>query len=415
MPRVCRQAAKAETEASPAEPPPALVSKRGRPRSVDTSSHYCPNPGCRYYGWLGLGNIRANGHPSGGRWRQLECSSCHQTFLETINTIFYGKRVAVETIWQVLKALAEGLDIRATARVFELDPNTVESWLGQAAQHLTAVSHYLIHDLKLSQVQVDELWALLGQSEAELGDQRRRRSQGWVWVGIDPVSKLMLAYVVGDRSLAYAQLLIHAIAALLAPGCVPLFLSDQWSAYEAALLTHFGQWFQPSRRFSQGRPPQPRWQPRPELHYVQLVKQRVKGRVVRVTYRVVYGSLERVQALLKASGVAQVINTAFIERLNLSIRQHVAALGRKVISFAKTETGLRHQLSLWQAYYNFCLPHLALRLPLPEPQPTKGKGSPKKWQPRTPATAAGVTDHLWRLEELLLIRVPPGPQLVRVN
>jgi len=222
---------KRETVTSPGEPPPALVCKRGRPRSVDTSSHYCPNQSCRYYGWLGLGNIRANGHPNGGRWHQLACTGCHRTFLETINTIFYGKQVPAETIWQALKALAEGLDLRATARVFDLDPNTVESWLTQAAQHLTAVSHDLIHDLHLSQVQVDELWTLLGQ--AELTHQRQGRSQCWVWVGIDPVSKLRLAWVVGDRSLACAQRLVHAIWLLLAPDCVPLFLSDQWSAYEA--------------------------------------------------------------------------------------------------------------------------------------------------------------------------------------
>ena len=409
-PAWCPECVAKETAAKPAEPPPLIVSKRGRPRQIDTSSHYCPNQACRYYGWVGLGNIRANGHPNGGRWRQLECSICHQTFLETLNTIFYGKRVKAETIWQVLKTLAEGLDIRATARVFELDPNTVESWLGQAAQHLTAVSHYLIHDLQLSQVQVDELWALLGQSEAELGAQRNRRGKGWVWVGIDPVSKLMLAYLVGDRSLACAQRLIHAISLLLAPGCIPLFLSDQWAAYEAALLTHFGQWVQLPRRFSQGRPPLPRWQARPDLQYAQLVKQRVRGRVVRVTYRVIYGSLDSIQARLTSKGVGQVINTAFIERLNLSIRQHVAALARKVISFAKTETGLSNQLALFQAYYNFCLPHLALRLPLPEPQPTKGNGSAKKWQPRSPAMAAGLTDHLWRLEALLLLPVPPWPQ-----
>jgi len=141
-----------------------------------------------------------------------------------------------------------------------------------------------------------------------------------------------------------------------------------------------------------------------------VVKERVKGRVVRVHSRVVYGCRETVEAILKHSGVGKVINTAFIERLNLSIRQGVAALGRKVARLAKTDAGLRDLLSLWQAYYNFCLPHVALRLRLPAPQPTKGSGSPKIWQPRTPAMAAGVTDHIWRMEELLLLRVPPWRQ-----
>lgn len=405
--------AEREVQEQRPEPPPRIEQKRGRPREVDTSSHHCPCRECRYYGWPGLGNIRANGHPGGRRWRQLECIVCGKCFMETSNTIFFGKQVAAETIWQALKALAEGLSIRATARVFEVDPNTIETWLGQAAEHMEAISHYLIHDLHLTQVQVDELWALLGRHDGEDQNQsaKRKRAVRWVWAGIDPTSKLLLACVVGGRSVETAQLLIHLIAALLASDCIPLFMSDQWAPYATALLTHFGHWVPIPRRHSRGRAPKPRWQPLPALQYAQVVKRRVKGRVVAVSHRVVYGSLETIQAILKHSGVGKVINTAFIERVNLSIRQGVAALGRKVSSLAKTEDGLRNQLSLWRAYYNFCLPHSSLRLPLPEPQPTKGLGSPKRWQQRTPAMAASLTDHIWRLEELLLFRVPPWPPI----
>ena len=105
---------------------------------------------------------------------------------------------------------------------------------------------------------------------------------------------------------------------------------------------------------------------------------------------------------------------AFIERLNLNIRHHVAALGRKVMSLAKTQAGLEAQLNLCQVYRNFCLPHSSLRLPLPKPQPTRGGGSPKKWQQRTPAMAAGVADHIWRMEEVLLLRPPPWPQTMEM-
>jgi IS1 family transposase len=398
----------------PSKPPPYIEQKNGRPREVDTSNHYCPKEGCRYYGWIGYGNIRSNGHPSGGRWRQLECIVCRTYFMETTGTIFYGKQASAETIWQVIKALAEGLGIRATGRVFELDPNTVEDWLRQAAGHMEMVSRYLIHDLHLSQVQVDELWALLGERDTDEQSQQKKRAKRWVWTGIDAVSKLWLDTVIGDRSQACAQTLIHAIARLLAPGCLPLFISDQWSAYGTALLTHFGHFVPTPRRHRLGRPPKPRWQPLPGLLYAQVVKQRVKGRVVDVTYQAVYGSLDTIEAVIECSGVSQVINTAFIERLNLSIRQHVAALARKVLNLARTETGLRDLLSLCRAYYNFCLPHASLRLPLPEPQPTKGNGSPKKWQQRSPAMAADLTDHIWRMEELLLFRPPPWPQDVPV-
>ncbi len=119
-----------------------------------------------------------------------------------------------------------------------------------------------------------------------------------------------------------------------------------------------------------------------------------------------------VEHILSYTGVG--INTAFIERLNLTIRQHVAALGRKVISLAKTVVGLEAQLNLYQTYHNFCLPNSSLRLPLPEPQSTRGNGSPRKWQQRTPAMAAGVTSHIWRMEELLMFRAPPWRQAVNV-
>lgn len=408
------QEAKESEVAIVGEPPPLIKQTRGRPRVVDTSSHFCPEKNCRYYGWLGRGNIRANGHPNRGRWRQLHCVACGKCFMETANTIFYGKKAAAKIIWQALKALAEGLDIRATARVFDLDPNTVERWLVQAAEHMEVVSTYLIHDLELTQVQVDELWALLGRQDNNETGEEKQRGKRWVWAGIDPVSKLMLGHVVGDRSQACAQLLIHTIATLLKPGCVPLFISDGWSAYGTALLTHFGHWVQMPRRHKRGASPKPRWQPLPQLQYAQVVKKRVKGRVVSVSHRVIYGSLDAITTVLTNS-VGQVINTAFIERFNLSLRQHVPALGRKVMSLAKGERGLSRQLTLVQAYYNFCLPHFALRLPLPQPVPTKGNGSLKVWQPRTPAMAASITNHVCRLEELLLFRPPPWQQPVAVT
>lgn len=400
--------AEKKTSCEHRKPPPRIEQQGGRPREVDTHNHYCPNRDCRYFGWVDRGNLRSNGHPNGGRWRQLECVVCQRYFMETTGTIFFGKQTGPETIWRALKALAEGLGIRATARVFEVDPSTVESWLREAAKHMEAVSGYLLYDLHLTQVQIDELWALLGKRDLD-ENQQKCKAKRWVWwVGTDPVSKLWLASVVGDRSQECAQLLIHAILQLLAPGCVPVFLSDQWSAYASALLTHFGHWVPAPRRHRLGRPPKPRWQPLPDLHYAQVVKKREKGRVISVSQRIIYGSLEFVETVLKDHGVGQVINTAFIERLNLTIRQHVAALARKVIQLAKTEVGLDNQLALSQGYYNFCLPHATLRLPLPEPLPTKGNGSPKKWQQRTPAMAANLTNRLWKLEELLLLRVPPG-------
>ena len=108
------------------------------------------------------------------------------------------------------------------------------------------------------------------------------------------------------------------------------------------------------------------------------------------------------------------ISPAFRERLNLTLRQHVAAVGRRVTTLCKGEDGVRHQLVLFQAYHNFCLPHASLRVPRAAPLPTKGCGSATQWQPRTPAMAAGLTDHVWTLREVWLFRVPPWPQLAGV-
>jgi len=104
------------------------------------------------------------------------------------------------------------------------------------------------------------------------------------------------------------------------------------------------------------------------------------------------------------------IQTAFVERLNLSLRQRVAAMGRRSATPCKSKDGLCQQLVLFQAYHNFVLPHASLRQALAESVPTKGHGSAKVWRPCTPAMAAGLTDHVWSLREVLLYRVPPWPQ-----
>jgi hypothetical protein len=123
---------------------------------------------------------------------------------------------------------------------------------------------------------------------------------------------------------------------------------------------------------------------------------------------VVFGTLAGIQQVLAAHGWR--INTAFIERANLAIRQHVAAVGRRVLTLCKHEAALRQQLAVYHVYHNFCLPHASLRMPLPQPEPTKGTGSAKRWRLCTPAMAAGLTDHVWTLREVLVFRVPPWPQ-----
>src|SRR6266516_3055731 len=173
-------------------------------------------------------------------------------------------------------------------------------------------------------------------------------------------------------------------------------------------LAHFGHWMYPERRQEKGPRPKPRWMPLPELPYAQVVKSYRRRRIVGVTHRVVFGTQLAIEQVLARYGWT--INTAFIERLNLDIRQCVSAVGRQVNTLCQGETGLRDQLALFQVYHNFVLPHASLRQPLLVPEATNGSGSAKVWRSRTPAMAAGLTDHVWSLQEVLLFRVPPWPQ-----
>ena len=100
----CALCAQETGETAPAPPvrPDPMPSTHRRPRPVDTSMHFCPHSDCDDRGWLGLNNLRANGHPSGGSWRQFQCTACDGYFPEHHGTIFHGKQAAVELIVRVL-------------------------------------------------------------------------------------------------------------------------------------------------------------------------------------------------------------------------------------------------------------------------------------------------------------------------
>ena len=396
---------------TPSAPPPRMRFTRGRHRHVDTTGHCCPHAACAYHGRVGFGNIRANGHPNGRRWRQLVCLGCHGYCLETLGPPLHGKQVEPDKLVWAIAALAEGLGIRAVARVFESDPHTVLGWLVEAADHLEAYSRYFLRDVDVEQVQMDELFALLSAvKDGEVSEteaiKRLSRSPHWVWIAMDPVCKLILAVDVGERVLAMAQRLVHQVTQVLAPDCTPLFLTDGLRDYLTALVTHYGQWSQPERCHDKGPQPKPRWMPLPGLLYAQVVKSYRRRRIVGVQHRIIFGTAQTIASILAKRGWT--IHTSFVERLNLDLRQHVAAIGRRVNTLCKHEAGLRQQLVLFQVYHNVVLPHASLRVPLPAALP--GAGTVKHWQSRTPAMAAALTDHVWSLREVLLFRVPPWPQ-----
>jgi hypothetical protein len=318
-------------------PPDPRSSTNRRPRQIATSMHVCPHAGCDYRGWLGLGHLRAHGHPRGGLWRQFHGTSGKGYFLETHGTIFHGKQVAVERIGRVLACLAAGWGIRATARVFEVAPHTVWHWLAEAAEPLRAFSAYFLCDLHLEQLQLDELYAVL---------KRRERSPSWVWPVLDPTSKLLGVVDGGCRPLAMAPRVVQLVTRGLAPGCVPLLLTDGLKDYGTALLPQVGHGMHPERRQDKGPMPKPRWMPLPELLYAPVVHSYRRRRLVGGTHRVVFGTRLAIEQVLARWGWT--INTALIARLNLDLRQGVAAIGRRVTTLCQGEAGLREQLTLFQ-------------------------------------------------------------------
>jgi hypothetical protein len=225
-------------------------------------------------------------------------------------------------------------------------------------------------------------------------------------MSFDPVHKVIPAFVVGEINPENADRLIAQTQAVN-DGSLHVFFSDQRPQYREAILKAFGQWMPPERQGQRGRRPQPRWVPPPDLLYAQVVKHRRKGRVVKVTTEVVFGTPEALGAYRKRSPASRRVNTAFVERQNNTMRQRNRRFTRKTLGFSKKRYWMERQLHLCVGDYHFCLPHSGLREEIDPPLPTKGNGSPKKWREVTPRMAAGVTDHVWTLQELLMYRVPP--------
>ena len=189
-------------------------------------------------------------------------------------------------------------------------------WLVEAAEQLKAFSRYFLCDIHVNQLQLDELYAVLRDvKDGELSEddaiKRLEHSRHWVWTAIDPESKLLLAIDVGERTLAMAQGVVHQVVQKLAPSCVPLLLTDGHKDYFLAVLGHFGQWVQPARHQPTGPLPKPRWMPRPQVLYAQVIKTIRRRRLVRVGHRVVFGTLEAVNHVLVPLGWQ--INTSFVE------------------------------------------------------------------------------------------------------
>jgi hypothetical protein len=232
------------------------------------------------------------------------------------------------------------------------------------------------------------------------GESTALSEDGRQWVGISfaPAYRLILAAFVGPRTSESAWQLIQMTAAMVLG--VPCFFSDGFSCDLAALIEVYHTLKTFPRTGKPGRPKQPLQEPRPELVYGQVIKQTQKGRLQERVYRVRCGA-KRLEEL----GLS--ISTSLLERLHRTLRHVVAPLVRTSASCCKDRTQMRRRVVLFQAFYNFARPPMSLRWPLPDPdQHVLGLIQPK-WLPRTPGMAAGLTDHVWTLRELLTAKFEP--------
>ena len=209
----------------------------------------------------------------------------------------------------------------------------------------------------------------------------------WAWVAFDPQSKLIPAIQLGPRTQDLAHALVHAATLTLAPGCVPVCTSDGLNLYFYALTAHFGHWFtEPTTN-------KPEWQVALELLYGQVIKAYRRRKLAKAERprSVQLGQREDLQKTLQQLGFTGSINTAFIERLNLtpaSGGHGLAALTRRSGATAQLTPTLEAHLEWWRAWYHFCRPHQGLRLKLDAPHARKRRQPARLYQDRTPATLA---------------------------
>lgn len=354
---------------------------------MDPHNKFCHNELCWAYGRASEGHIVIHSRVE-CRYR---CKRCKKTFSETKGTALYRVHKPHELVVIVVTLLAYGCPVQAIVASFGLDERTIARWQRESGHQCRRVHERIVQagGVLLDHVQADEL--------------RIRIMGGVLWLAsaISVSSRLWLGGVVRirrDRRLI--RLLLQRVRACGAFGSL-LLCTDGLSSYPKQALSVLRY---PERTGRRGRP---RLLLPEGLMVAQVLKQYARRRVIGVVHRVLRGTHERVQARLSATqgGEAESaqINTSYIERLQATFRSRLAPLARKTRSSVRRKATLEAGMWLIGTAYNFCRAHRSLRLPSSDPT------AQRRWVERTPAQAAGLTDHRWSLYELLSFPVPPAP------
>jgi IS1 family transposase len=372
-----------------------VKSRRGAPKRIDTEGFACPNRQCSYFGNTDASFHALVGDGKHGHTEQIQtfrCQPCRTTFTSRRNTPLYRLKTPSQQVAMVLSALAEGLDPSAAARVFGFRQATITTWLTRAGKHAQLLHERCFCHLRLPHLQLDELRTRLRSHTRVL----------WLWLVIDPRTKILPVLHLGPRTQNAAHSVIHSLRHILAPGCIPLFTSDGLNLYFYALTAHFGHWLKTGRR---GRKVL-QWQVAAGLIYGQVKKCYRRRKLVKVRHVMRLGTEDALKSALQGLGFSGRLNTAFIERVNLTIRQGVAALARRTWATSQQAPQLLAYLEWWRAYYHFVRPHASLRVALMQPRERGGKRLAQRYRHRTPAMAAGRTHRRWTAREVLSCPLP---------
>jgi len=344
---------------------------------MDPTTVFCPNLACPARGQTGQGNIGIHSRKD----KRFVCTECHKTFSATKGTALYRLRTAAETVTLVMTLLAHGCPPQAIVAAFGYDERTVARWMARGGRQGQAVQEHLVEQPRdLGQVQADEI--------------RVKKQGGVVWMALAMMvsTRLWLAGEVSEqRDMTLIRRLIERVRACALHR--PLLLcTDGLCSYIRAIRETFRD---PVQTGTRGRPRLRSWR---NVCIAQVVKRYTQRRVVDVERRIVEGTPARVETLRRRSQGDGVINTASIERLNATFRERLASLTRRGRALARHTLTLQHGMYLIGTLYNFCTPHESLRA-----------AGPATGVVRTPAMAAGITDHCWTVRELLSFHVPPPP------
>ena len=315
----------------------------------------CANTDCPLAGKAATGRVVRHGfyQTKWGRRRRYRCQACGKTFCTNVGTPYRRLQHRRATFDEVAALSVEGLNKSAIARVKQIAWNTVDRWLERAANSCHRFNVRRITGLAVEELQADEIRTIVGGKQQPI----------WIFAVIDVWSRLWPSTVVGRRSYRNTLTLFRDVANRMSFSRFPLIATDGFEFYEKVVRRVF----------------------RPACLYGQVIKMRRNDRVIRVDRRTRIGAAWRWEQALADSEDSEKLNTSFIERLNLTIRQSSAYLCRRTICYARRTERLKAHLELLRCYYNFVRPHRGLRF---------GR------EVRTPAIQAGLTKRRLTLREI---------------